>query len=580
MTQTSASLDPVLVGIVANRLGSVLNEQQAALINTAFSTVLRESLDLACGVFDTRGEMIAQSLSGTPGHINAMATGVHHFVEAFGPQNLKPGDILITNDPWKTSGQVNDITVVSPVFRGETLLAFFASTCHAPDVGGRLLSGEAREVFEEGLQIPIMKFARAGEINDDLVAIIRENVRTPDETIGDILAQASGNDVGARSLVAMMDELELDSIDPIAKEIMARSEFAMRSAIRELPDGEYPYEARSDGFDREVLIRVKVTVQDDTILIDFAGSSPQSPHGINVVLNYTHAYSSFAMKAAIAPSVPHNAGSFRPVHVTAPLGSIVNCRRPAPVASRHIIGHMLPGVIFGALAPAMRGRLVAGSADCTWLSMWRGSWDRSGRTFTATLFYNGGMGARAGKDGLSATGFPSGVASVPAEVLESLSPLVQHRRELRSDSGGAGRQRGGLGCVNEIECRSDRPFVVSVISDRTRVPAPGFEGGCPGAVGELKVAGGEPLPSKRMVTLEPDKRVELILPGGGGYGPPLQRDPALVLADVAEGYVSIEAARDLYGVAVKYVGDSNALVRLPKDFVVDEAATAELRRPQ
>lgn len=573
-----AGLDPFVVGAVANRLASILAEQQATLINTAFSTVVRESLDLACGVFDTRGPMIGQSLSGTPGHINAMATGMRHVLDTYPPQTLATGDVLVTNDPWLTAGQVNDLTVVSPVFRGDALVAFFASTCHAADIGGRVLSGEAREVFEEGLQIPIMRWARAGEVDADLVAIVRANVRTPDETVGDLYAQAAANEVGARGLLRLLDEFELDGVDAVGAEIIARSQAAMREAIAALPDGRWSAQTTSDGFaDEPVRLCVSITVEGEELTIDYAGSDDQSAAGINLVLNYTHAYSSFAVKAAVAPEVPHNAGSFAPVHVTAPQGSILNCRRPAPVASRHLIGQMLPSLIFAALADAIPGRLIAGSADCVWMTLWHGERADGDGTFAQTLFQAGGMGARVALDGLDATGFPSGVGAVPTEVFEALTPLVQHRRELRQDSGGPGATRGGTGQISELGCRSGRPWTVSALVDRTRHPAAGTQGGHDGAPGELRLADGTALEPKRTLTLEPDAVVVAAIPGGGGLGDPRERDPAHVLADVVDGYVSLAAAREAYGVVIEYLGAPDALVRPPEAYRVDADATARLR---
>ena len=355
-------MDPITLEVLWNRLLSVANEQQIALMRTAFSTIVRESQDLACAVFDTRGQMIAQSLTGTPGHINPMATGVHHLLAAYPPASLRPGDVIVTNDPWLTAGQVNDFTVLTPVFRGESIVGYFANCCHAADIGGRVLSAEAHEVYEEGLRVPITKLFDRGEPNNELLKIIRANVRTPDETVGDLYAQTSCNAVGGRSLLQMMDEFSLNSIDPLADAIIERSENAMRDAIRALPNGRHEHEVWSDGFEEPIKIKVAVTIEDEDIFIDFAGSSPQSRRGINVVLNYTHGYASFAMKAAISPDVPHNEGAFRPVHVSAPRGSILNCVEPAAVASRHLIGHFLPGAIFGALAPVLPDRLLAGGA--------------------------------------------------------------------------------------------------------------------------------------------------------------------------------------------------------------------------
>ena len=569
-------LNPILLEVLWNRLLSVANEQQVALMRTAFSTVVRESQDLACGVFDTRGNMIAQSITGTPGHINPMATGTRHFLSAYPPETLEPGDVLVTNDPWMTAGQVNDFTVLTPIFVNDRLVAYFANCCHAPDIGGRILSAEAREVYEEGLRVPITKLFRRGEPNTELLKIVRANVRTPDETVGDLYAQTACNAVGGRSLLQMMSEFDLESIDPLADEIIGRSEQAMRAAIGTLPNGRYTHELWSDGFEEPLRICVAVTVNDDDVHIDFDGSSPQSSRGINVVFNYTHGYASFAMKAAVSPDVPHNEGAFRPVRVTAPEGSILNCKEPAAVASRHLVGHFLPSAILGALAPALPGRVLAGSADPIWMSVWRARWPDSDRTGTVTLFQVGGMGARATKDGINTTGFPSGVAGVPAEVLETQAPLIQHRRQLRMDSGGAGKQRGGLGQATEISYRGQETWSVSGMVDRTRFPAEGLAGGMPGALGEFQ-ADGKPVPSKTVLWFEPRTRVSLNPPGGGGYGSPLERDPQLVLDDVVDGYVSIAAARAIYGVAIEYVGAVDALVRLPEHYVLDLDATAELR---
>jgi N-methylhydantoinase B len=573
----TTQIDPITLEVLWNRLLSVANEQQVALMRTAFSTIVRESQDLACGVFDTRGQMIGQSLTGTPGHINPMATGARHLLAAYPPQSLRPGDVLITNDPWLTAGQVNDFTVLTPVFRGETIVGYFANCCHAADVGGHVLSADAYEVYEEGLRVPITKLFDRGEPNQELLKIIRANVRTPDETVGDLYAQASCNAVGARSLLQMMDEFGLASIDPLADEIIARSERAMRDAIRALPNGRYEHEVWSDGFEEPIRIRVAITIAAEDIFIDFAGSSPQSRRGINVVLNYTHGYASFAMKAAISPDVPHNEGAFRPVHVSAPRGSILNCVEPAAVAARHLVGHFLPSAIFGALAQALPGRLLAGGADPIWMSIWRGTWQPSGDPFMATVFQVGGMGARASKDGLNTTGFPSGVGGVPAEVIETLTPLVQHQRDLRCDSGGAGGFRGGLGQATEFSYLGSGPWSVSAMIDRTQFAAQGQVGGQPGALGEFLADGQQRLQPKTVIWPAPETHIQLKAPGGGGYGDPRTRDPQRLLDDVVNGYVSIEAAAREYGVVVRYLGGAGRLVRLPEHYAIDWDATRSIR---
>lgn len=574
-------MDPITLEVLWNRLLSVANEQQFALMRTAFSTVVRESQDLACGVFDRRGQMIAQSLTGTPGHINPMATGVRHLLAAHPLETLRDGDVLVTNDPWLTSGQLNDFTVLTPVFRDGEVVGFFANLCHAADVGGRPFSGEANEIYEEGLRVPVTKLFVGGEPNEELLRLIRANVRLPEETVGDLYAQAACNDVGGRGLRQMMDEFGLERIEPLADEIIGRSERAMRDAIRALPDGRWEHEVWSDGFEEPIRVKVAVEIAGDAILVDFAGTSPQSRHGINVVLNYTHGYASFAMKAAVSPEVPHNEGAFRPITVVAPEGCILNCVPPAAVAARHLVGHFVPGAIFGALAGAVPGRLLAGGADPIWLSVWRGTKPEGGDPFVSAVFQVGGMGARAVKDGLATTGFPSGVAGLSSEVVESLSSLVQHRRELRADSGGAGLHRGGLGQLTEFGTRGDDRWSVSAMIDRTKFAAQGVDGGLPGAIGEYRETAADGterrLPPKQAIWLDPASRVALNLPGGAGYGDPLARPAEQVLADVVAGYVSPEAAAREYGVAVTDRGAPGRLVRMPAEFAVDATETGRLR---
>jgi N-methylhydantoinase B len=575
------SIDPIALEVLWSRLLSVTNEQQAALMRTAFSTVVRESQDLACGVFDTAGNMVAQSETGTPGHINAMATCIGHFMAAYPESSLEPGDVLITNDPWMTAGQINDVTLVTPIFspgRDRRLVAYFANTCHMLDIGGRILSAEAREVYEEGLYIPITKLFQRGQRNEELFKIIRGNVRTPREVEGDLYAMAGCNDVGGAQLLEFMNEFGLDSIDPLSQAIIARSERATRAAIARLPDGVYDNEVYSDGFEEPVLLKARVTVQGDELTVDHAGSSPQSRYGINVVMNYTHAYTSFAVKCAISPEVPHNEGSFRPVHVTAPPGCILNAQHPAPVAARHLIGHFLPGLIFGALARAMPDRVMADGADSIWITMFRGKRPTPAQDpYTFMLFQCGGTGARPSKDGLNNVGFPSGVAGVPAEVMESLTGVVVERREVRMDSGGAGKFRGGCGQFTTFTDRGGQPWSMSGMYDRLKFPAQGMLGGGPGAAGEFSLSDGRQANPKELLFHPSETHVETALPGGAGYGDPYERDAAAVLNDVLNGYVSLEAADREYGVVIRSTKRPDEQVSLPRHFSIDTAATAARR---
>ena len=559
-------LDAVMLEVLWNRLISIVNEQAAALMHASFTTVVREAGDLSAGVFDRGGNMLAQAVTGTPGHINTMANCVRHFVKAHPIDALEPGDSLLTNDPWLASGHLHDITVVTPVFYQGRGIGWFANTCHAMDIGGRTLGAGARDVFEEGLHIPIMKLFHKGDVNRDLIEIVRANVRVPDEVVGDLYAQQAGNDVGAMKLVEVMDEYGLADLEDVSREILDRSEAATRDAIAEIPNGVYEDAVVIDGYDEPLKICARVEVEDRALKVDYAGTSPQVKWGINVVYNYTHAYTTYPLKCAISPHIPNNEGSFRPISVTAPEGCILNAQFPCAVGARHLIGHFLAQPLFGALAQAIPDRVIADGSAGLWNTQLEGR-DRNGRVFAYIFFSAGGMGARPTVDGLSATAFPSGIRGVPAEAIESVSPVVMHRRALIRDSGGPGKFRGGLSQEMVLGVDSDQPALHSCMYDRTRHAARGFLGGEDGMPGELFLSDGTTLPPKGRYELMPGQTVTLRLPGGGGFFSPLERDPALVLADVRQDRVSLAAARDHYGVVID-----------PATWTVDAAATEALRK--
>jgi N-methylhydantoinase B len=555
---------------------SVCNEQAAALVRASFSTVVRESGDLSAGLFNSDGSMIAQADTGTPGHINSMAASMRHFLRAIPASELVDGDVLITNDPWYTSGQLNDLTVVTPIFRGPRLVGFVGNTCHAVDIGGRGLSADAREVFEEGLYIPIMRLRSAGRINADLERLISGNVRVPDIVLGDLHAQVACNDVAAQRLLATLDEFGLKDIESVSNEILLRSERSMRAAIAQLPDGRYEGESRSDGFldDDEIRIRCAVTVDGSRLDVDYTGTSDESSMGLNVVLNYAAAYTNFCIKAALNPEIPNNAGAFRPISTRAPEGSILNPRRPAPVAGRHVVGHLLPNTVFGALERALPGGVMAEGAAAIWITQASGR-DEAGKAFSVALFSCGGMGARPGKDGLGNTGFPSGVRGVPAEVFETAAPLVIFKREIRPDSGGPGRWRGGVGQTIEIGSRSGRDWTVAVLCDRLRFAPRGYSGGRDGALGQFSNRSSVNADPKRKDFMLEDDRIILRLPGGGGVGDPFHRCAAEVLEDVIAGRVSADAAETYYGVAIDTPPDGK--LHLAQDFRIETGRTDHLR---
>jgi N-methylhydantoinase B len=544
------AIDQLTLDVLWSRLISTVNEQAAALMRSSFTSIVREAGDLSAGVFDRRGRMVAQAVTGTPGHINSMATGMVHFLARFPVDTLRPGDVLVTNDPWKTASQLNDITVATPVFRGGRVVALFANTCHALDIGGRGLSADSRSVFEEGLAIPVMKLHDAGRPVEPLFELVRANVRTPDEVLGDLHSQVVGNAVGARQLLGFLDELGLEDIETLADEIIDRSEQAMRGRIRALPDGSYPFELSIDGFGDPIVIRTRVEVRGDALGVDFAGSSGAVNLGVNVCLNYTRAYTTYGVKCVVSPDVPNNEGSFRPVTVTAPEGSILNARFPAAVGGRHLVGHFLPSAVMGALADLLPDRVMAPGYDGLWDTHVAGEERRTRRYFSYSWFSAGGTGALADKDGLSATSFPSGIAGVPVEVMETIAPVVIRRRELRRDSGGPGRSRGGLGQTMEIAVLTDAEYLFSGLYERVHQPAPGLKGGGAGAPGRVRTSNGVEIQPKLSRLVPADTVVTVQLPGGGGYGPPYERPPTRVLEDVRQGYVSIERAREDYGVAI------------------------------
>ena len=536
--------------IMWDRLVAVVEEQATTLVRTAFSTSVREAGDLSAGLFDREGRMIAQAVTGTPGHVNAMAESVAHFIREIGVDGMAPGDVLLTNDPWLGTGHLHDVTVVTPVFRRGALIGFFASTAHVTDIGGRGFGPDAGEVFEEGLLIPIMHFARGGEVNRDLVRILRANVRQPDQLVGDIHSLAASNEAGMRRLRAMLDEFGAGDLETLSGFVLDTSRRAVERAIARVPDGAYAAAMTVDGFEAPVEMRVRLEVDGPRLRADFAGTSGPSRFGVNCPEVYTRAYACYALKCAVAPEVPNNAGSLAPFVVAVPEGSILAARRPAPVSVRHVMGHLVPDVVLGALGQAMPGTVPAEGASALWniqMSL-RPVDGAAGLPAAEILMFNsGGTGARPGLDGLSATAFPSGVSTMSVEATEHVGPVTVWRKELREGSGGAGRRRGGLGQVIEIAPREGYEMWVNAMFDRVDHPARGRDGGGPGAPGRVELADGTPLRSKGRQRVPPGGRLRLLLPGGGGHGPARERAARDVAGDLAAGYVGPAEARDAYG---------------------------------
>ena len=536
--------------IMWNRLIAVVEEQATTLVRTAFSTSVREAGDLSAGLFDLQARMMAQAVTGTPGHVNSMAESVAHFVREIGEQNIFEGDVFLTNDPWLGTGHLHDITVVSPTFRSGIHIGFFACTAHVVDVGGRGFGPDANEVYEEGILIPIMKFAERGTVSADLVRILRSNVREPVQLIGDLYSLAACNEAGDRRLQHMMDEFGIDDLEALSSYIFETSRKATHAAIENVPDGRYSNEMQVDGYDSPVRMVVEISVEGDQISADFTGTSGMSRFGVNVPEVYTRAYSCFGLKCAIAPEVPNNAGSLTPFNISAPEGCILAARRPAPVSVRHILGHFLPDLVLGALHKAIPGAVPAEGASALWnIQISSRPIDPSGDLLPSEvlMFHSGGTGARPEFDGLSATAFPSGVSTMSVEATENVSPIVVWRKDLREGSGGSGARRGGLGQTVEIEARAGYDFFFNAMFDRVDNAARGREGGAPGAKGVVELTDGTRMRGKGRQLVKNGQRLRLSLPGGGGYGEPAKRSPDRVRADLAGGYITAIQARDDYG---------------------------------
>lgn len=515
-----AKLDGIELEIMWGNMISIVSEQAKALQRIAFSPIVREAGDLATGLFDVNARMVAQAVTGTPGHINSLAAAAGHLIDVIPPKSLYPGDVLITNDPWLSAGHFFDITLLTPIFRGEKLIGYCGSTIHHTDIGGYGVGAGARDIHEEGLWIPVMKLYERGEPNETLHSIIRRNVRTPDSIFGDLAAQVSSGKMGGERLNAMCDRYDLDDIVNLSDEIIARSESATRDDIRKLPAGSYHGKTEFDVPGGEV-ITLKTELIIDTekgeITIDFAGSSGPSRSGINVVTAYTHAYSTFAIRSILDPDLPNNAGSLAPIVIKAPEQCIVNAQYPSPVNARHVVGMYVPFPILKALAQVVPDKVLAEGSGAVWTIQIQGR-DKHGESFTSSMFnYSGGMGARKTKAGLSATCYPTGVAAVPVEVLEASIPIAFTCKELARGTGGKGLVDGGDGQRIGFRMRTGQEWLLNAIPSRLNSQAEGMFGAANGKAGQFLV-NGEPSSEAKKLVMQADDVVLMQTPGGGGYG--------------------------------------------------------------
>jgi N-methylhydantoinase B len=536
--------DPMMqirMQIMWNRLIAVVEEQAQALMRTAFSTIVRECGDLSAGVFDLKGRMLAQAVTGTPGHVNTMAESVKHFIRAFPLETMCEGDIYITNDPWMGTGHLNDFVLTTPCFHRGKLVALFSSTSHLMDIGGLGFGPDATDVFMEGLYIPMLKLADQGRMNETLLAVICANTRLPVDTEGDVFSLASCNDVGCARLREMLDEFELvRGLDELAEHIIARSHEAVLAEIARLPKGSFRNTMRIDGYDEPIDLVATTTIAADGITVDFKGSAPVQRRGINVPLGYTTAYTAFGLGCAVSPRIPNNAGSLAPYRVTAPADCLLNAPYPRPVTLRHVVGQMLPDVVFGCLRQAVPERVPAEGTSCIYMLNLRGQRKEAeaGRHgYAITVTSNGGTGARPEQDGLSATAYPSGVKGTPVEIAEAVAPVLFWKKEFRPDSAGEGATRGGFGQVIEVESAEGEPFEILAAFDRIDHPPRGQAGGKAGQAGYIGLSSGRRLKGKGTQIVPAGERLIVLTPGGGGLGDPTKRTPARRQADIAAGLI-------------------------------------------
>ncbi len=541
--------------IMWNRLISVVEEQALTLIRTAFSTSVREAGDLSAGVFDATGKMLAQAVTGTPGHVNAMAAAVVNFIEAIGEDNIHDGDVYITNDPWKGTGHLLDFTFVTPSFRNGKLVGYFACTAHVVDVGGRGFGPDANEVYEEGIFIPIMKFAEAGKVDQKLIHLMRHNIREADQVIGDLYSLAACNLIGHQRLMSMMDEFEMDQLDELRDFIFENSRRATLDKLADLPAGSYDNDMTVDGYGKPVHMKVRLDVTKDGVHADFDGTSGQSDLGINVPLIYTMAYCGYGLKCALSPEIPNNHASLEPFTVSAPEGCILNAQHPAPVQVRHVLGHFIPDTVLGAVSKFLPDLAPAEGASALWniqisarpIQGAQAAPGEQQRSAEILMFNSGGSGARPTLDGLNATAFPSGVHAMSVEATEHTGPITVWRKEFREGSGGAGRQRGGLGQIVEIAADEGHEFYIKAMFDRVENPARGRFGGQPGAPGAVYLDDGTKMRAKGRQKVPSNRRLVLEMPGGGGFGDPAERSGDAVKRDVKLSYLSGEQAKKEYG---------------------------------
>jgi len=527
--------DPIFLEVFWTRVRSIADEAAKLIVRTSFSTLSTEANDFAVVITDSQGRALAENSGSIPSFIGTLPRTVRAAMSLIGIDEIRQGDIYITNNPWIGTGHLNDVCLVKPIFYQNSLIGFAATAGHVPDIGGKIRSVDSRELYEEGFHIPMMRFLRAGVPDESLITLIKTNVRTPEQTIGDIWSQVGAVELVADRIVDVLREYQLDGVDELAEALFTRGESAMRQAIHQIKDGSYQYEMCTDGFENRFRFSVVVNVKGGEIECDFSGTSLQQPRAINCVLAYTYAMTVYAIKCLLLPDLPNNDGLFRPIRISAPEGSLLNPKSPAPVGGRSCTGHYVPILIFGALHSVLPKRVMAGAGSPLWIANLSGT-RSDGKPFATVLFYNGGMGATASKDGSAAMSWPSNISPTPIEIAERDSPVFFKYKRLRPGSGGVGCMRGGLGEEISFTNSHDGPLSIVFLTERIQVPAPGLGGGGDGACGEVLI-NGVAIDSRRPHILAPGDEVILRTPGGGGYGLSSERHASLTKLDALYKYV-------------------------------------------
>ena len=540
--------DPITIEVYWSRLISIADEAATGLLRTAFSTIVRESNDYGTVLMDRNGDSISENTGGIASFSCILPRTTKAFLAKFPIESWRPGDAVVTNDPWLATGHLPDFTVVTPIFHRREIVGFAGCIAHSPDVGGALWSADCREVFEEGIRILPSRLMRAGEWNSDLVDLLCANVRVPRQVLGDLEAQVVSNHVSVRRVVEFLEDTGLPNLQALSANLQARTDRAMRRAIASVPDGTYKGVIEADGFDEQTTsIVCTVTVSGETMHIDYEGTSPQIDRGINCVMNYTHAYSVYPIKCILDPFTPRNEGSYQAITVSAPERSILNPVYPAPCSARQLTGHLLAGAIYRALEPVLHDKIIADCGGAPTMRALFSGVNRDEQRFSQVLFASGGMGAAPHKDGLPTTAFPTNVGAGSIEAYESVAPLLVWKKRLRSDSGGPGTFRGGLGQEIEIEVRAEQSVRLSLLSDRHQHPPYGLRGGMHGAPSVITLDDGSKPHPKSRTSVDPGRRVTLLYAGGGGYGDPKLRSREAVKSDLRNGYISPAAAKRDYG---------------------------------